>query len=55
MRGSPPSVISKTVQQIIESNNPKYRYAVGRMASLILFRKWGGDRIYDYMISRMIR
>lgn len=56
MKGSPPSLISKTVQKIINSEKPKKRYLVGRMAKPMVFiRKWFGDGIFDWMLSRQLR
>lgn len=56
MQGSSASVISETVQEIIDAERPKTRYVVGRMARPMMFiRKWGGDRIFDRILSRMIR
>ncbi len=53
MKGSPPSVISETVQKIISTDKPKTRYVVGAMARPMMFmRKWFGDRFYDGMIKR---
>lgn len=55
-KGSPPSVISETIQKIIESDNPKRRYPVGRMAkSMIFMRKWLGESFFERMMSRMIK
>ena len=53
--GSPPTVVSETISKALKSNNPKTRYAVGENArSLIALRKWGGDRVFDRAISRMV-
>ena len=53
---SPPSVISKVVSRAIRAKKPKTRYVAGKMAKPMLFiRKWFGDRIYDRLLSSMIR
>lgn len=52
-RLSPPSVISDVVMKIINSANPKTRYAVGYMSSTILFMRWLlSDRLFEKMIMR---
>ena len=53
---SPPSVITDLVMKSIAAKRPKTRYAGGAMVKPIMFvRKWGGDRVYDWIITRMVR
>lgn len=53
---SEPNVISETIQKIISSENPKTRYAVGKMAKPMIFiRKYFGDRVFDKVIKFYIR
>nr|VFK00601.1 MAG: Short-chain dehydrogenase [Candidatus Kentron sp. H]VFK02175.1 MAG: Short-chain dehydrogenase [Candidatus Kentron sp. H]VFK04615.1 MAG: Short-chain dehydrogenase [Candidatus Kentron sp. H] len=53
---SPPSVITDVIMKAVKSKRPKTRYAAGATAKPIIFlRKWGGDRVYDWLIGRMIR
>ena len=53
---SPPSVITNLVMTAIISKRPKPRYAGGAMVKPVMFiRKWGGDRLYDWIITRMVK
>ncbi len=53
---SEPIVIANTISNAIKSNNPKTRYAAGKMARQTLMgRKWLSDKGFDKMIMRMIR
>lgn len=53
---SPPSVITDLIVESIKSKRPKPRYAGGAMVKPVMFvRKWGGDRLYDWVISRMVK
>ena len=53
--GSPPSVIANTISRAIKARRPRTRYAVGYGARpLIALRKWGGDRVFDQVMGRMI-
>lgn len=53
---SPPSVITRVIVKAIQSARPKTRYVAGAMAKpIILLRKWGGDCLYDMVLSRLIR
>lgn len=53
---SPPSVITNIVIKAIRSKRPKPRYAGGAMVKPVMFiRKWGGDRLYDWIITRMVK
>lgn len=56
MKGSDPSVISKTVQKIIRARKPNTRYLVGRMAKpLVGIRNLFGDRVYDKLILSQVK
>lgn len=56
MKGSDPSLISKTVQKIINARRPKTRYLVGQGARLlVIFRRLLGDRIYDALMFSQMR
>lgn len=52
---SKPSVIANLIKEAIESDNPKTRYAGGKLAKLSIFaRKYLGDRLFDkYLKSQM--
>lgn len=53
---SPPSVITNLITKAIKAKRAKPRYAGGAMVKPIMFvRKWGGDRLYDWIITRMVR
>ena len=53
--GSPPSVIANTISRAIKASRPRTRYAVGFGARpLILTRKWFGDRVFDWVMGRMM-
>lgn len=53
---SPPSVITDLVLKAMTASRPKPRYAGGAMVKQVMFaRKWLGDRLYDWMITRMVR
>jgi NADP-dependent 3-hydroxy acid dehydrogenase YdfG len=50
-KASHPDVIAKVIMKAVESNNPKTRYAAGKMAKLILMlRKILSDKYFDYML-----
>lgn len=52
---SPPSVIADTVLKIINSKNPKSRYAVGKGAKMFInSRKLISDKMFDKMILKTI-
>jgi short-subunit dehydrogenase len=56
MKGSDPIVIAKTIKKIVNSNNPKTRYLIGRMAKpLVRMRKLLGDRGYDRILLSQIK
>lgn len=53
---SPPEVIVKLVQRAIRARRPATRYVAGKYAKPMMFiRKWFGDRIFDRIISSMLR
>lgn len=53
---SSPSVIANTVAKVIHANQPKTRYAVGKLAKpSIIMRKLLSDRAMDKMIMSMIK
>ena len=53
--GSPSSVISRTIRRIVETNKPRTRYAVGKLAKPLLFmRKFLGDRMFDRVIMSQV-
>lgn len=54
--GSPTSVISKVVQEIINNPKPKTRYAAGKFSTTtLLMRRFLGDRAFDRIIDLMVR
>jgi NAD(P)-dependent dehydrogenase (short-subunit alcohol dehydrogenase family) len=56
LSGSPPSVIANTVSAAIKASRPRTRYVAGSMARpLMLTRKWLGDRVYDLVLTSMVR
>jgi short-subunit dehydrogenase len=56
IKGSPPSLISNTIQRIINSEKPKIRYLVGKMAKFLVYtRKLLGDRLYDRIIMSRVK
>lgn len=51
MKNSPPKVVADTVKKIVNSQKPKTRYLVGKMAKPpVYIRKLFGDRIYDKVV-----
>lgn len=53
---SPPRVITDLIVKAIKAKRPKTRYAGGAMVKPVMFiRKWGGDRIYDWIITRLVK
>ncbi|CDU15594.1 oxidoreductase [Vibrio coralliirubri] len=54
--GSPTSVISKVIQEIINSPKPKTRYAAGKFSTTtLLMRRFLSDRAFDRIIDFMVR
>lgn len=55
-KGSPPSVITDVIMRAIRAKQPKTRYVAGALARpFMAFRKWGGDRLYDWAIQKMVK
>ena len=53
---SKPEVIANVMSKAIKTNNPRTRYAAGKMARQTLIgRKWLSDRGFDNMIMRMMK
>lgn len=56
MKGSPASLISKTVQKIIRAKKPKTRYLVGKLAKpLVYMRRLVGDKRFDKIMMGMFK
>lgn len=54
--GSPTSVISKVVQEIINNPKPRTRYAAGKFSTTtLLMRRFLSDRAFDRIIDFMVR
>lgn len=54
--GSPPSVITNLLMKAVRSKKPKTRYYGGKYACTMLFiRKWFSDRLFDKMITSMLK
>ncbi|MCC7432621.1 SDR family NAD(P)-dependent oxidoreductase [Candidatus Peregrinibacteria bacterium] len=52
---SEPTVIAKGILKILKKKNPKFRYAIGGGAKpLMLFRKLTSDRVFYYLLSKII-
>lgn len=52
---SEPSVIAKGILKILKKKHPKFRYAIGGGAKpLMLFRKLTSDRVFYYLLSKII-
>ena len=48
-----PIVLAKVFVEAVNAKKPKRRYVKGAMAKPLLFiRRWFGDGVYDFMISR---
>jgi short-subunit dehydrogenase len=53
--GSPPSVVANAISRAIKANRPRTRYVAGSMARPLMFtRKYLGDRVFDWMLERMM-
>lgn len=53
---SPPSVIAKTVSEILKTRKPKTRYRVGNWAKPMVFmRVFLGDRLFDKIIMSQVK
>ncbi|MBR9922963.1 MAG: oxidoreductase [Bacteroidetes bacterium] len=54
--GSDPAVIANTISKILRTNNPRTRYAVGKLAKpLIFMRRWLSDRMFDRIIMSQVK
>ena len=55
LKGSPSSVVSDIVVNIVRAKRPKTRYVVGKFGRPLLFmRKWVSDRLFDKLILRLM-
>ncbi len=53
--GSPPTVIAELISDAVAARRPKTRYVAGKYARpMMAIRKWGGDRVYDRLMARMV-
>lgn len=53
---SPTSVISNTVSKIVNSNNPKTRYRVGKYAKpMVWLRTYLGDKMFDKIVMSQFK
>jgi NAD(P)-dependent dehydrogenase (short-subunit alcohol dehydrogenase family) len=53
---SPPSVIAEVVNEAINTDKPKTRVIAGKMANMLLWvRKIGGDKVFDWFITRQLK
>jgi short-subunit dehydrogenase len=53
---SPSSVISKTISKIINSNNPKTRYRIGKWAKpMVWMRIYLGDKFFDKVVMSQLK
>ena len=53
---SSPAIVAETILKAIKAKRPETRYRVGKLATpMILMRTRLGDRVYDWLISRMLR
>ncbi|HRF96141.1 MAG TPA: hypothetical protein PLZ51_13140, partial [Aggregatilineales bacterium] len=54
--GSSPSVVANAISSAIKSRRPKTRYIAGKLArTLILTRKWLGDRFFDRIMMSAVK
>ncbi|MDJ0707364.1 MAG: hypothetical protein QNJ46_29170 [Leptolyngbyaceae cyanobacterium MO_188.B28] len=52
---SPPSVIADAILKAPNTRRPRTRYAAGKFAKPMLFvRQWGGDRVYNWVLGKML-
>lgn len=55
-RGTDPRVVADVVSKAIKTRKPRTRYAVGKYArALMILRKWLGDRMFDRVVTRLMR
>ncbi|AFY38156.1 Estradiol 17-beta-dehydrogenase [[Leptolyngbya] sp. PCC 7376] len=53
---SKPQVVADLILKAIKAKKPKTRYVGGKLATPLLFaRKWGGDRLFDWLIGNMLK
>lgn len=53
---SKPTVISNTIVKIVNSNNPKTRYRVGKFAKpMVWMRTYLGDRMFDRIVMSQMK
>ena len=53
--GTSPDKIGEVIAGAVGSRRPKTRYVAGKYArSLILLRKWLGDRVFDRVIANQV-
>ena len=52
---APPSVIATAISRAIQAGRPRTRYVVGPMARPLMFvRRWFGDRVYDWVLTKPV-
>jgi len=52
---SPPSVIANTISKALKARRPRTRYAAGKLAKPLLWvRRWGSDRMMDWVLGRLV-
>ena len=52
---SSPAIVAETISKAIKAKRPATRYMVGKLAApMILMRTRLGDRVYDWLLSRML-
>ncbi|VVT47720.1 Dehydrogenases with different specificities (related to short-chain alcohol dehydrogenases) [Kosakonia radicincitans] len=55
-KGSSPEVIAEIVSRVVNSSNPRTRYAAGKFAKMLIrMRVWLGDRMFDRIILSQTR
>lgn len=53
--GSPPSVVAEAISEAVATNNPKTRYAMGKLAKPLLFlRKYLSDKLFDKAVMSQV-
>lgn len=56
LKRSPRSIIANAVDKIINTSNPKTRYAIGNLAKpLIWMRVYLGDRLFDKLVMSQLK
>ncbi len=52
----PPEVVARVILEAIESDNPKTRYRITRMAHVLIFlKRFLPDRFFDHRMKRVLR